>query len=260
MNLLSEITAIVQTAGPLLIDRFSADARPADADAILAAIHANDDAVLALIKEPLLAAVPGSGWVEDELEGGDLPPGEWWIVDPVEGNINHIHGMTDWSVTATLVRGNEPVLTVVHLPLTGDTYTALAGEGAFLNGRPLTVSAKTSLAAALVATGQAKPGESAETFQQIGRSMTAMLTSSLVVQASVPATLRLIQVAAGRMDAFWQYSDVRSGLLAGALLVREAGGTVTDLTGKSWTLTSPNFLAAAPTIHQAALDALTKCD
>ncbi|TDD58432.1 3'(2'),5'-bisphosphate nucleotidase CysQ [Kribbella antibiotica] len=256
MNLIENITEIVQSAGPLLLERFSADARPADGDAIVKAIYANDDAVLALIKEPLLAARPGSGWVEDELEGGALPLGEWWIVDPVEGNINHIHGMTEWSVTATLVRDNEPVLTVVHLPLTGETYSAVAGEGAYLNGERLTVSAKTDLGAALVGTGQARPGESVETFQKIGRSVTAMLTGALIVQTSVPATLRLIQVAAGRMEAFWQHSDVRSGLVAGALLVREAGGLVTDLAGKPWDVTSSDFLASAPGVQQAALDVL----
>lgn len=256
MNLISEITQIVQTAGPLLRSRFTANGRPVDIDGVLTALRENDDAVLDLIKEPLLAARPGSGWVEDELEGGELPLGEWWVVDPVEGNINHIHGMTEWSVTATLVRDNEPVLTVIYLPLTEETYTAVAGGGAYLNGERLTVSSKTSLPAALVATGQAKPGESVGTFQRIGRSMTAMLTASLVVQAAVPATLRLIQVAAGRMEAFWQYSDVRSGLLAGALLVQEAGGSVTDLAGKPWTLISPDFLAATPGIHQAALDVL----
>lgn len=72
---------------------------------------------------------PGSRGEEDELAGGVLPEGEWWVVDTAEGNINHIHGMGEWAVTATLVRDNVPVLSVVHLPLTGDTYTALQGKG-----------------------------------------------------------------------------------------------------------------------------------
>ncbi|MFE3547882.1 inositol monophosphatase family protein [Streptomyces kronopolitis] len=256
-TLLSEVAAVVQAAGRTLRDRHTSYARGVSLDEVVAEIHANDDAVLAVLREPLLRARPGSRWAEDELAGGALPSGEWWVVDPAEGNINHVHGMEDWAVTATLVRDNRPVLTVVHLPLTGDTYTAVAGGGARLNGRVLTVSAKTDLGAALVGTGQARPGEDARTFRRIGDSVTALLVSGLVVRVSVPATMQLIHVAAGRMDAFWQFSDVRSGLVAGALLVSEAGGTVTDLAGEAWHTGSPGFLAAAPGLHTATLKVLT---
>ncbi|MFE5804946.1 inositol monophosphatase family protein [Streptomyces sp. NPDC056491] len=256
-TLLSDVSAAVKTAGRTLRDRFTPTARGVSLSEIVREIHANDEAVLNVLREPLLRARPGSQWAEDELAGGPLPAGEWWVVDPAEGNINHVHGMEDWAVTATLVSDNLPVLTVVHLPLTGDTYTAVAGGGARLNDRPLKVSAKTDLGAALTGTGQASPAENERTFRRIGESVTAMLTSGLVVRVSVPATLQLIHVAAGGMDAFWQFSDVRSGLVAGALLVSEAGGTVTDLAGEPWTTGSRDFLAAAPGIHAAALKVLS---
>uniref|UniRef100_A0AAU3GYP0 Inositol monophosphatase n=1 Tax=Streptomyces sp. NBC_01401 TaxID=2903854 RepID=A0AAU3GYP0_9ACTN len=255
--LLSEVTAAAEAAGVTLRDRHTPQARGVSLDEVVDEIHANDDAVLDVLREPLLRARRGSRWAEDELAGGALPPGEWWVVDPAEGNINHVHGMDDWAVTATLVRDNRPVLTVVHLPLTGDTYTAVAGAGSHLNGRPLKVSAKTDLGVALVGTGQAKPGEDERTFRRIGDSVTAMLINGLVVRVSVPATLQLIHVAAGRMDAFWQFSDVRSGLVAGALLVSEAGGTVTDLAGEPWNTGSRDFLAAAPGLHAGALKVLS---
>ncbi len=79
-----------------------------------------------------------------------------------------------------------------------------------------------------------------------------MMTAGLLVRVSVPATLHLLNVAAGRMDAFFQFSDVRADKVAGALLVAEAGGTVTDLRGRPWTAASPDFLAAAPGIHEQA--------
>ncbi|MFH8706260.1 inositol monophosphatase family protein [Streptomyces rubrogriseus] len=256
-TLLPAVTAAVRAAGVTLRERRTTHARGVSLEEVVGEIHANDEAVLAVLREPLLKARPGARWVEDELAGGALPPGEWWVCDPAEGNINHVHGLPDWAVTATLVRDNQPVLTVVHLPLTGDTYTATAGGGAHLNGRPLTVSAKSDLGAALVGTGQARPGESTDAFRRIGESVTAMLTAGLVVRVSVPATLQLIHVAAGRTDAFWQFSDVRSGLVAGALLVTEAGGTVTDLDGRPWTAAGRDFLAAAPRIHATALDVLS---
>ncbi|WP_028923734.1 inositol monophosphatase family protein [Pseudonocardia acaciae] len=256
-ELLTEVTTAVQAAGALVRQRFTRDARPNSLEDVLAALRANDEASLSLLREPLRTARPAAGWIDDELETGALPDGEWWVADPVEGNINHVHGLTDWSVTATLVRDNRPVLTAVHLPLAGDTYTASAGGGAFLNGAPLRPSAKTRLDGAYVGTGQARPGDDPATLRRLTRSLSAMLDAALVTRSSVPATLQLIEVAAGRMDVFWQHSDVRSGLLAGALLVAEAGGTVTDTRGNPWTPASPDLLAAAPGLHRAAVDVLS---
>ncbi|WP_257459531.1 inositol monophosphatase family protein [Archangium lipolyticum] len=255
--LLPAVVAVTQAAGSHLKSRFSFDSRLGSGDEIVAAIHANDAESSGLLREGLKKARPGAGWVEDELEVGMLPPGEWWVTDPVEGNINHIHGMADWCVTATLVRDNTPVLTVVNLPMTGDTYTAIRGGGAYLDGVRLHASAKTKLDAALVGTGQARPGEDRETHRRIGQSVIAMLAGALVLRVSVPATLQLIQVAAGRMDVFWQYSQVRSGLLAGALLVQEAGGRISDTHGRPWSLASGDFLAAAANLHAASVDVLS---
>lgn len=255
--LLKAVVDAVQAAGNHLKSRFSFDARLDSQEDILDAIHANDAASLSFLREALRKARPEAGWMEDELDVGALPPGEWWVTDPVEGNINHIHGMTDWGVTATLVRDNTPVLTAVYLPMTGNTYTAIRGGGAYLDGVRLQASAKTRLDAALAGTGQAKPGEDSDTYRRMGQSVTAMLHGALVLRVSVPATLQLIQVAAGRMDVFWQYSQVRSGLLAGALLVEEAGGRISDTHGQPWSLTSSDFLASAPRLHGAAVSVLS---
>jgi myo-inositol-1(or 4)-monophosphatase len=256
-SLLPTVVAALSAAGERLLDRFSTEPRLRSRDEVVAALRDNDAASLDVLREPLSRARPDVGWVEDELEGGVLPPGEWWVTDAVEGNINHVHGMSDWCVTATLVRDNDPVLTAVHLPVSGDTYTARKGAGAYLGSRRLRPSTKTEINAALVGTGQARPGEDKETHRRIGLSVTAMLASALVLRVSVPATIQLIQVAAGRMDVFWQYSQVRSGLLAGALLVVEAGGTVTDTRGNRWGLASEDFLAAAPLLHSGAVDVLS---
>src|SRR5512132_3888981 len=256
-TLLSAVVSAVRTAGSQLKTRFSSSSRLASRAEIVAATQANDDASLDVLRGALADARPSAGWVEDELATGALPPGEWWVTDPVEGNINHVHGMADWCVTATLVRDNTPTLTAVYLPMTGDLYTAIRGRGAHLNGARLQASAKTELRSALVGTGQARPGEDGETHRRIGRSITAMLGGALVVRVSVPATLQLIHVAAGRMDVFWQHSQVRSGLLAGALLVEEAGGVISDTHGRPWGLTSEDFLAAAPGQHAAAVDVLS---
>ncbi|WP_438022218.1 inositol monophosphatase family protein [Sorangium sp. So ce233] len=256
-SLLPIVVAALTVAGERLVGRFSTEPRLESREQILAALAASDAVSLEALREPLSRARPEAGWVEDELGCGPLPPGEWWVTDTVEGNINHVHGMTDWCVTATLIRDNDPVLTAVHLPLSGETYTARKGAGAYLGTRRLRASAKTKLDAAFVGTGQARPDEDTETYRRIGLSVTAMLGSALVLRVSVPATLQLIQVAAGRMDVFWQYSQIRSGLVAGALLVAEAGGAVTDTRGNRWTLASEDFLAAAPPLHAGAIEVLS---
>jgi myo-inositol-1(or 4)-monophosphatase len=257
LRLLPAVVGAVKAAAQHIQARFSTASRPASREELAAALEANDAASLAILKPVLQEARPGATWIEDEEEGGALPAGECWVTDPVEGNINHIHGMNDWGVTVTLVRDNRPVLTVVYTPLDGNLYTAVRGAGAQLNSVPLRTSLKTDLSAALVATGQAKPGEGSEIYRRIGQSVTAMLERALLVRVSVPVTFLLMEIAAGRMDAFWQYGQVRVGLLPGALLVEEAGGTVTDIHGRPWTTESATFLAAAAGLHRAAVQALS---
>lgn len=254
--LLPAVLDAVEGAGRTLLARFSADARPDDLTQLLAAIEANDVSVSDTLRDRLLRIRPGSGWVDDEEGSGPLPDGEWWIVDAVEGNVNHLHGSAAWAVSATLVLDGLPMLTVVNLPAMGTVYAAVRGQGAMVNRMPLQVSRKTQLQAAIVGTGQARPGEGRAVHAAIGSSVFAMLEAALLVRMAVPATLELIEVASGRMDGFWQYSQVRSGLAAGVLLVSEAGGLVTDTRGRPWSFASPDMLATAPGIHAAAVACL----
>ncbi|WP_328862435.1 inositol monophosphatase family protein [Streptomyces sp. NBC_00306] len=257
-DLLAQTAIAVEAAGSVLRERFGGVVRHRTREELMRALAANDEAALDVLRPRLTFLRPGARWVEEELDGGALPAGEWWVVDPAEGNVNHLHGLPDWAVTATLVRENQPVLTAVHLPLTGETYTALAGGGAHLDGRPLHVSETTDLGLGLVATSQARPDEDEAVTRRIGASITAMLLDALVVRTSVPATLHLLNVAAGRIDAFWQFAGARADLLPGALLVSEAGGRISDAEGRPWTTQSESLLAAAPGVHTDAVATLSR--
>ncbi|MFJ8434898.1 inositol monophosphatase family protein [Kitasatospora sp. NPDC094019] len=257
-DLLSGTAEAVREAGAALRGRFGDVVRHGTREELMRALAANDDAVLEVLRPRLSRLRPGAGWVEEELAGGALPSGEWWVVDPAEGNVNHLHGLPEWAVTATLVRENRPVLTVVHLPLDGGTYTALAGEGAQLDGRVLRVSGTSDLGLGIVATSQARPDEDEAVVRSIGSSITAMLQEALVVRTAVPATLHLANLAAGRIDAFWQFAGARADLLPGALLVTEAGGRVSDAQGRPWTPDSDSFLATTPGVHAQAVAALSR--
>lgn len=256
-DLLAQTEIAVRTAGAALRDRFGDVVPYRSREELMRALAANDDTVLDILRPRLTALRPNARWVEEELAGGALPAGEWWVVDPAEGNVNHLHGLPEWAVTATLVRDNRPVLTVVHLPLTSETYTALAGAGAHLDGRPLHVSRTPELGLSIVATSQARPDEDEKVVRRVGASITEMLVGALVVRTSVPATLHLVNVAAGRIEAFWQFAGARADLLPGALLVTEAGGRVTDVEGRPWTPESESFLAAAPDVHADAVATLS---
>lgn len=94
-------------------------------------------------------------------------------------------------------------------------------------------------------------------MRRVGDSITAMLRGALVVRVAVPATLHLLNVAAGRIEVFWQFAGARADLLPGALLVAEAGGRITDAAGRLWTPASESFLAAAPGVHAEAVSALS---
>jgi myo-inositol-1(or 4)-monophosphatase len=231
---LTAVVGAVRDAGRRLLDGYSVDARPLDRAGLLAAIEENERTSAGDLRVALAAARPEAGWVTEETETAELPPGEWWAVDAVEGNVNHVHGLPEWCVSATLLRDNVPVLTAVYQPVADIVHRAIRGGGAFADGRRLRVSAKSDLGAAIATTGQAEAGQH-ETYRRIGESITAMLGRTLLVRATVPSTFPM-------------------------LLVAGAGGLVTDLAGVPWRPGSADILAGAPALHADALDVLSTVD
>lgn len=254
--LLEKVIDAVHDAGKRLLAVYSPDARPANWDEILQSGRRNEEASLPGLQAALTAARPQAQWVDDDQESTALPDGEWWAVDDTEGSVNHVHGLSEWCVCATLLRDNTPVLAVVYQPVGDLTYTALRGGGVYLNGQPLHTSTKSDLAVAIVATGQAEAGQDL-TYRRFGDAVTAMLSRALLVRATVPSTFPLLMVASGHYDVFWQYEPVLPGIAAGALFVTEAGGIVSDIHGNPWRPGSPDFLAASPKLHAAAVEALS---
>lgn len=257
--LLEQVIEAVHKAGNRLLEVYSPAARPADRDAIFQAGQHNEEISLSVLQDALQRAWPAAKWVADEQETSVLEPGEWWVVDTVEGNVNHVHGLPEWGVSVTLLRNDAPVLAVFYQPIGNLTYWALRGAGAYLNGQPLRTSAKTNLADAVVLTGQAEANQT-QTYQRIGDSITTMLSRGLLVRATVPSTFPMLLVAGGHFEVFWQYEPVLSGVAAGVLLITEAGGIVSQINGQPWHPGSPTILATAPHLHAAALDVLSTID
>lgn len=255
LDLLRHVEQLASGAGDRLLSLFSTSDRPADGSSLIAAVRANEAAASAGLTQALRELRPQARVLDGAQETLAIPDGEWWVVDPVEGNVNHVHGLDRWGVSITLVRDGAPVLAVVRQPVGDRTYTAVAGRGASLGDQAMRASPKESMEIAIVETGQAEAGQQS-TYQRIGQSVTAMLHAALAVRVQVPSTFPMLSVAAGHTDAFWQYQPHLPGVAAGVLMVTEAGGVVTTITGEPWAPGADTILVAAPGVHAAAVAAL----
>ena len=185
----------------------------------------------------------------------DLADDYYWIVDPLDGTTNFAHGFPLYCVSLGLVRGGEPVLGVVYLPALNELFTACAGSGTRLNGESVQVSAISRLEHTLLATG----------FSYDTHSSDSNLGNFLGFQRSAQATRRigscainLSYLAAGRWDGYWELKTKTYDVAAGIILVREAGGQVSDFDGGQDMLGSGRIVASNSFIHTAMLDVLAR--
>jgi myo-inositol-1(or 4)-monophosphatase len=178
------------------------------------------------IRELLLDERPDDGLVGEEgsrTEGGN---GRTWIVDPLDGTVNFLYGLRTWAVSIALEDSEGLAVGVVFNPVDAECFTARRGEGAALNGRPISVTRCSTLDRAMVATGFSYEAERrAEQAELLLR----LLPRIRDVRRAGAAALDLAYVAAGRVDAFYERGLKRWDEAAGRLLVQEAGGVVHDL-------------------------------
>jgi len=208
-----------------------------------------------VLKEELTRARPHYCFVLEEggvVEGPDKT--HRWYIDPLDGTINFMHGVPHFAVSVGLEREGQLVAGVIYNPVTDDMYTAERGQGAWHNDRRLRVSARRDLADSLVATGiphRGRPGQS----EFLGECNTIMREVSGVRRFG-SAALDLAWIAAGRYDAFWERALSPWDMAAGIVLVREAGGVVSDLTSGQDMLTNGHILASNGQLHGPMLKLL----
>ena len=123
--LLEAVVEIAAEAGRSLEKRYDTAARPGSRADMFRTGTADGQVSLDILRPRLTALRPEAQWLTDDYETTALPPGEWWVVDEVEGNVNHVHGLPEWAVTVALVRDGQTVLAVVRQPVGDLTYTAL---------------------------------------------------------------------------------------------------------------------------------------
>src|SRR5712691_612019 len=200
------------------------------------------------LKTELLRARPGYGLLLEEggaTEGTD--PHHRWIVDPLDGTTNFLHGIPHFAISIALERDGEIIAGLVYEPTRDEMFWAEKGIGAYLNDRRLRVSARRSLGEALIGTGLPFRGHGDHQTYLATLSRVAAATSG--VRRFGAAALDLAYVAAGRFDGFWEFALSPWDIAAGIILIREAGGYLSDLTGGHEMLASGDVLAANDHLH-----------
>jgi len=190
-------------------------------------------------------------------ESGDTPGARAehrWVIDPLDGTTNYIHGFPQYCVSIALEHRGVPTHGVVYDPGKNELFTASRGRGAFLDDRRMRVSKCIRLQDALVGTGF--PYKEVSRLDLYMRQLRTMMTSSAGVRRAGAAALDLAYVAAGRLDAFWEMGLSRWDMSAGALLIQEAGGMVADLQGGADFLDRGEIAAATPKVLPELLAAL----
>jgi myo-inositol-1(or 4)-monophosphatase len=175
-----------------------------------------------------------------------------WFVDPLDGTINFVHNLPCFAVSIALYRGKEPEVAVVHAPQLRETFTARRGGGAFLNGAPIAVSQASELSQCLLATGfPYRRGDlEHDNLENFGR----FFYDVRGLRRMGSAALDLAYTAAGRFDGYWELHLSPHDVAAGALLVREAGGLVSDADGGDAWLRAGHIVASGPAIHRSLIE------
>lgn len=186
-----------------------------------------------------------------------------WIVDPLDGTHNFMHGIPHWNISIALEHKGEIIAGIVFDPVKSETFRAEKGSGAFMQNARLRVSGRNNLADAMIGTGT--PSLNRGNIKQFLPQMLAVMESTMGVRRMGAAALDLAYVAAGRLDGYWEYNLNPWDMAAGALIVREAGGYVgTVAQGTENPVYAGNILAANTNLHSALKkllnDALKKTD
>ncbi len=201
-----------------------------------------------ILRTELQRGRPGYGFLMEESgDTAGTDPRHRWIVDPLDGTTNFLHGLPFFAISIALERDGEIVAGVVYEPLRDEMFWAEKGAGAFVNDRRLRVSARRGLAEAVIGTGI--PFRERGDHERYAATLRAVMAATSGVRRFGVASLDLAYVAAGRLDGYWEFGLQPWDIAAGLLLVREAGGYATDFAGAHGLPPSGDVLAANDHLH-----------
>ncbi len=193
------------------------------------------------------ASFPEHGILAEE-SGEHLGNDYVWVIDPLDGTTNFLHGFPQYAVSIALKYKGRIEVGVIYDPLRDELFTAKRGGGAMLNNRRLRVTQQTSLKSALIGTGF--PFKTDKYLDAYLGMFKALTTECAGIRRAGAAALDLAYVAAGRLDGFWEIGVMEWDMAAGILLIKEAGGVVTDFSFNDNYLQSGNLITGSPKMHQ----------
>jgi len=212
--------------------------------------EAAEDAIISTLR----AAYPDHGILAEESGARAAKSDYVWVIDPLDGTTNFLHGFPQYCVSIALMHKGRPTQAVVLDPNRNELFTASKGAGAFLNDRRIRVSRVDKLEDALMATGF--PFREIGNLQDYLRMLENVMRTTSGIRRPGAAALDLAWVACGRVDGFWEIGLSPWDMAAGALLVREAGGLIADLEGNEGYLDSGRVVASNAKIFGAFLKLL----
>ena len=209
-----------------------------------------------LITEKIAAKYPEHGILSEEGTVKENQSRHRWIIDPLDGTTNFAHRFPMFCVSIALATDDKPVVGVAYDPLRDELFTAVKNGGAFLNGKRIQVSDVANMDNALLATGF--PYDIRTTLDNNLENFNRVALNCQAIRRAGSAVLDLAYTACGRFDGFWEQSLYAWDMAAGALIVEEAGGVVTDMQGNTLDLFGKTLAAANRHLHPKLIDLLEK--
>lgn len=214
-----------------------------------------DVAAEAIITASLTEDTPGISIMAEETTATHTVTSErLWVVDPLDGTTNFVHGFPYFAVSIALIDHGRPVVGAVYAPLLDELFCATRGYGAWLNDRSITVTRTGQLIEALIGTGF--PYELEHTLPGVIRQLETMLPKVRDIRRAGAAALDLAYVSCGRLDGFYEINLQPWDTAAGWLLVEEAGGQVSNFSGAPYSVFIPEILASNGELHQQLIKLL----
>ncbi|UQZ83417.1 Inositol-1-monophosphatase [Paenibacillus konkukensis] len=261
MSYLETAGRIAREAGLMIQAKMGSGFAAEEKSSVFDVVTEVDRASEQLIRQRLEEAYPEHGFLGEEesfahageladrLERAKSEPFVW-IVDPIDGTNNYVQGIPGFTVSIALASYGELVAGVIYDPCRDEMFWAEKGEGAFMNGSPIAVSAAPELRLTVVGTGF--PSKAANR-QAVMESLRTIAPQCRSIRSLGSAALHLAYVAAGRLGAFWEYGLNAWDIAAGVLIIEEAGGKVTDTLGWPYSLTVSHVVGSNGKVHDDLL-------